>query len=78
MTQNGGVSRYDLYQLWVSGTSTVALTQTRQQLFTKLDANADGGIDETEFLSGAKAGDRTASSKKDRSGETALQQLRQR
>lgn len=35
------------------GQSSAALSQLRQQLFTQLDADSSGGIDETEFLQGA-------------------------
>jgi len=48
-----------------AGLSTISLTQQRQQLFDKLDANADGGLDETEFLNGAKAGDSSTSTAKE-------------
>ncbi|WP_374653745.1 EF-hand domain-containing protein [Dongia sp.] len=36
-----------------AGPSAAALSQMRQQLFAKLDANEDGGVDQAEFLSGA-------------------------
>ncbi len=48
-----------------AGLSTISLTQSRQQLFGKLDANSDGGIDETEFVNGAKAGDSSTSAAKE-------------
>ena len=49
----------------LAGPSQAQLSQLRQQLFQKLDANSDGGIDETEFLDGAKAA-------AEKSGKTAL------
>ena len=36
-----------------AGPSSAALSQMRQQMFAKLDANEDGGVDKAEFLSGA-------------------------
>lgn len=45
-----------------TGPNAAALSQMRQQLFTKLDANEDGGIDETEFVSSATSGSSTVSS----------------
>lgn len=36
-----------------AGPNAAALSQMRQQLFSKLDGNEDGGIDKAEFLSGA-------------------------
>ena len=44
-----------------AGPGTAALSQMRQQLYAKLDANADGGIDETEFVAGATSGSSSAS-----------------
>nr|WP_298687302.1 EF-hand domain-containing protein [uncultured Dongia sp.] len=45
-----------------AGPSSAALSQMRQQLFTKLDADEDGGISETEFVTGATSGSATAGS----------------
>ncbi|MBK8159018.1 MAG: EF-hand domain-containing protein [Rhodospirillaceae bacterium] len=45
-----------------AGPGTAALSQMRQQLYAKLDANEDGGIDETEFVAGATAGSSSAGS----------------
>jgi Ca2+-binding EF-hand superfamily protein len=39
-----------------AGAHAAALSQMRQQLFSQLDADANGGIDETEFLQGASGG----------------------
>ncbi|WP_374306826.1 EF-hand domain-containing protein [Dongia sp.] len=36
-----------------AGPSSAALSQMRQQMFAKLDANEDSGVDKAEFLSGA-------------------------
>ncbi len=47
-----------------AGSSSAALSQIRQQIFAKLDTDSSGGVDETEFLTGAGVSDSSTDSTK--------------
>jgi len=48
-----------------AGPSSAALSQMRQQLFAKLDADQDGGVDKAEFLKGAGVSESSTDSSKE-------------